>query len=89
MSRRRWAALAAGVVVVALAAGAAAGWHFSSAVLVPDHSPWPAEITVEGLAPGRVVLERGDETRRPGVYGLEWQGDARSPEPSWRKTRTR
>ncbi len=74
MSRRRWTVLAVGVVVVTLVAGAAAAWHFSSAVLVPDNSPWPAETSVEALPPGRVVLERTDETRRPGVYGLEWQG---------------
>ena len=74
MSRRRWAVLAAGLVVVALAAGAVAAWHFSSAVLVPDHSAWPADTTVEALPPGRVVLQRDDETERPGVYGLEWQG---------------
>jgi alpha-beta hydrolase superfamily lysophospholipase len=74
MSRRRWAVLAVGVIIVALAAGAAAAWHFSSAVLVPDHSAWPAEITVEALPPGRVVLERTDESRRPGVYGLGWLG---------------
>jgi alpha-beta hydrolase superfamily lysophospholipase len=74
MSRRRWALLAVIVVALALAAGVAAAWHFSSAVLVPDHSPWPADTAVEALAPGRVVLERSDETRRPGVYGIEWPG---------------
>ncbi len=74
MSKRRWAVLAAGVVVAAVAIGAAAGWHFSSAVLVPDHSAWPAETSVEALTPGRVVLERSDDTQRPGVYGLEWLG---------------
>jgi pimeloyl-ACP methyl ester carboxylesterase len=75
MSRRRWAALAAvSLVVLVLVATAAAGWHFSSAVLVPDHSPWEPETSVEALAPGRVVLERSEETERPGVYGLQWQG---------------
>jgi len=75
MSRRRWAILggiALAVVVVAVAAVSA--WHFSSAVLVPDHSAWPADATVEALPPGRVVLERAEESERPGVYGLEWQG---------------
>jgi alpha-beta hydrolase superfamily lysophospholipase len=74
LSKRRWAAVAAVLAAVALLATAAAGWHFSSAVLVPDRSPWPAETTVEALAPGRVVLENTEETRRPGVYGLEWLG---------------
>lgn len=75
MSRRRWALVAsAAVAIVALAVGVAAAWHFSSAVLVPDHSPWPAETTVESLPKGRIVLESTEESRRPGVYGIEWQG---------------
>ena len=74
MSRRRWAILAGTAVALVALAVAAAGWHFSSAVLVPDHSPWQAETTVEGLSPGRVVLESSEETRRPGVFGLEWLG---------------
>ncbi|MGC1165135.1 MAG: alpha/beta hydrolase [Solirubrobacterales bacterium] len=74
MSRQRWAILAAVALVALAAAVAAAGWHYSSAVLVPDHSAWPAETTVEALPPGRVVLERSERARRPGVYGLEWLG---------------
>jgi alpha-beta hydrolase superfamily lysophospholipase len=62
------------VAVVALAVGVAAAWHFSSLVLVPDHSPWPTDITVESLPKGRIVLESTEESRRPGVYGIEWQG---------------
>jgi pimeloyl-ACP methyl ester carboxylesterase len=72
MSRRRWAALAVVAVLVAVAVGTAAAWHFSSAVLVPDHSEWPRDTTVEALPPGRVVLERSEESQRPGVYGLDW-----------------
>jgi uncharacterized protein len=74
MSRGRWAILAAVALLAIAAAVAAAGWHFSSAVLVPDHSAWAADTTVEALPPGRVVLERTDDTQRPGVYGLEWLG---------------
>src|ERR1700710_722700 len=75
MSRRRRAVLAAiALCVVALAAGVAAAWHFSSAVLVPDRSAAPADTTVVALPPGHVVLERTDGTRRRGVYGLKWQG---------------
>jgi len=74
MSRQRWAILAAVVLVLVLSGVAAAGWHFSSAVLVPEHRAWPAETTVEALAPGRVVLERSEDSERPGVYGLEWPG---------------
>jgi hypothetical protein len=73
--RRRWLiAAAVGVVIVLFGAGAAASWHFSSAVLVPDHSRWPAEeVTVERLTPGRIVLSRDEDSERPGVYGLDWQ----------------
>jgi alpha-beta hydrolase superfamily lysophospholipase len=74
MSRRRWAVLAAVVLILVAAGVAAAGWHYSSAVLVPDHSARPAETQVEALPPGRVVLEGTERARRPGVYGLEWSG---------------
>jgi alpha-beta hydrolase superfamily lysophospholipase len=73
MSRRRWAVLAA-IALALVAAGAAAAWHFSSAVLVPDHSARATDAEVEALPPGRVVLERSDDSRRPGVYGLDWLG---------------
>jgi alpha-beta hydrolase superfamily lysophospholipase len=75
VTRRRWAIVGGlAAVLLALAVGAGAAWHFSSAVLVPDHSAWPAETTVAALPAGRIVLERSDDTRRPGVYGLEWLG---------------
>ncbi len=53
---------------------AVAVWHFSSAVLVPDHSDWPADVSVDSLAPGRIVLSKSEDTIRPGVYGIEWRG---------------
>jgi alpha-beta hydrolase superfamily lysophospholipase len=62
------------LIVVLLAVGAALSWHFSSAVVVPDHSPWPRNTTVEALTPGAVALSRSTETLRPGVYGLQWPG---------------
>jgi pimeloyl-ACP methyl ester carboxylesterase len=75
MTRRRWVLVAcAAVAVLALGLGTAAAWHFSSAVLVPEHDPWPAETEVEALRGGRIVLESTEESRRPGVHGLEWQG---------------
>ena len=75
MTRRRWVIVAcAAVAIVALGVGAASAWHFSSAVLVPDHSPWPMETEVEALPGDRIVLESTEESRRPGVQGLEWQG---------------
>ncbi len=61
------------IVVLALAAGAALSWHFSSAVLVPDRSQYP-EATVRAISAGEVVLSRSEDTLRPGVYGLEWHG---------------
>jgi len=75
MSRRRRAVLA-GLALLALvvAVGGAAAWHFSSAVLVPEHQQGrPVDATVEALPPGRVVLDRSEDTERAGVYGLEWQ----------------
>ncbi len=62
-------ALAAGVAI-----GVALSWHFSDQVLVPDHSSWLKEVKVEGMPPGRIVLARSEETERPGVYGLDWEG---------------
>ena len=59
--------------LLALLIGAAGSWHFSSAVLVPDHRDWPEEETVERLSRGKVVLSRSEETERPGVYALVWQ----------------
>jgi pimeloyl-ACP methyl ester carboxylesterase len=75
MSRRRWALCTAALaVLVAIGVGARSAWHFSSAVLVPDHSPWPAETEVEALGGGRIVLESTEESRRLGTQGLEWPG---------------
>jgi uncharacterized protein len=72
---RRGTALAVlGLAIVLLAGGTAVSWYFSSAVLVPDRSNLPTDATVEGLAPGRIVLSRSAATQRPGVYGLLWQG---------------
>jgi uncharacterized protein len=75
LRRRRWWFVAAGVgLLVAVAIGVALSWHFSDRVLVPDHSDWSPQVQVEGLPPGRVVLERTKDTEQPGVYGLEWTG---------------
>jgi alpha-beta hydrolase superfamily lysophospholipase len=65
-------AAVAGVLVVVVV-GAAVSWYFASKVLVPDHSNWPQDVTVEGLSPGRIDLSRSEWTQRPGVYGLDWQ----------------
>jgi uncharacterized protein len=60
-------------VLAVVVVGAGVSWYFSSKVLVPDHSDWPQDTTVDGLLPGRVVLSRSEWTQRPGVYGLDWQ----------------
>lgn len=65
-------ALAVSLVVV-LAAGAAS-WHFSSLVIVADHSPLSTNATVEALAASQVTLSRSEDTLRPGEYGIEWGG---------------
>ncbi len=73
--RRHWRLLVATAVALILALGiaAAVSWYFSSSVLVPDHSDWPQDITVEGVHPDRVVLSADEESERPGTYGIEWQ----------------
>jgi len=70
--RTRWAIAAAAVLLLTSIAIAAAGWHFSSAVLVPDHDPWYEPVEVEAVGPGRIVLDRSEATERPGYYGLVW-----------------
>jgi pimeloyl-ACP methyl ester carboxylesterase len=65
-------AAAAFVLVVAVVA-VAISWYFSAKVVVPDDSSRPQNVTVEGVLPGRIVLSSSEDTRRPGVYGLDWQ----------------
>jgi alpha-beta hydrolase superfamily lysophospholipase len=72
LRRYRWAIALVAAVSLLLGIGAAASWHFSSLVLVPDHSPASDRVEVEALAPGRIDLRRSDVTSRPGYYGLDW-----------------
>ncbi|HMJ73262.1 MAG TPA: alpha/beta hydrolase [Solirubrobacterales bacterium] len=62
------------MIVLVILSIAAISWHFSDAVLVPDHSSPAAKVEVERVGPGRIVLERSEDTERPGTYGLEWAG---------------
>ena len=71
--RRGLVFAAVAFVLIVVVVGAGVSWHFSSEVLVPDHSDRPQDVTVDGLSPGRVVLSRSEGTQRPGVYGLDWQ----------------
>jgi uncharacterized protein len=77
LSRRRRstlvAVLAGVVALVLLAVGAAISWHFSSVVVVPDHSEWPLETRVESVQPGHIVLSRDGRGDQPGLYGIDWQ----------------
>src|SRR5665811_415187 len=61
-------------MLIVLAVVVALSWHFSSTAVVPDHSPWPEDVRVEARSGDRVVLERDEETERPGLYALVWQG---------------
>lgn len=72
--RWRWLVAAGVALLIALAIGVAVAWHFSDAVLVPDHSSWAKRTEVVALPPGRIVLDRNEESERPGTYGLEWPG---------------
>ena len=72
---RRWLLLVGALLLVGvIAVVGLLSWSASSKVLVPDHSGPPADTTVERLLPGHVVLSRSEETLRPGVYGIDWQG---------------
>ena len=67
-------ACAATLVVVSLAIAGLATWHFSSFVVVPDHSPWAQAVDIKAVSPSRIDLSRSEPTERPGYYGLVWQG---------------
>jgi uncharacterized protein len=72
---RRWLLLVGALLLVAIIALVGLlSWKASSEVLVPDHSGPPADATVERVLQGKVILSRSEETLRPGVYGIDWQG---------------
>ncbi len=62
------------LIVVVLIAIAAAGWSFSSDVLVPDYSAWSGPIEVKAVSRERIVLGQSKDTERPGYYDLSWEG---------------
>jgi alpha-beta hydrolase superfamily lysophospholipase len=62
------------VIVVILIAIAAAGWSFSSDVLVPNYSAWSDSIEVKAVGRHEVVLGKSADTERAGYYGLDWEG---------------
>lgn len=71
--RRKTIVAVVALVVILAATLAIVSWHFSSAVLVPERSGWPTNVTVDGVSSGRVIVSRSEATERPGVYGLDWQ----------------
>ena len=73
-SRRKWLIGGGVALLAALAILAAVSWHFSDAVLVPNHDSPARQAKIKRVSPGRNALERNSDTQRPGVYGLEWTG---------------
>lgn len=74
LSRRQLAAVLALLAAAAIAIGAALSWHFSSRVIVPDHSGWSPDVEIIAVGPRSVTLERSESTFRPGVYDIAWEG---------------
>jgi uncharacterized protein len=75
-SRRHLRALVvagAALLLAVLGVAVLVTWHFSSLVVVPDHSPWSEKVDIEAVSPNRVQLKRSEATERPGLYGLVWQ----------------
>jgi uncharacterized protein len=74
LRRHQKQVIVAGVTLlaVALIVLAAVIWHFSSLVLVPDHSARPSDATAISATPTQVVLSRSQASLRPGTFGLDW-----------------
>jgi alpha-beta hydrolase superfamily lysophospholipase len=72
--RRRLLLGCALLLVTIIALVGVLSWKASSEVLVPDHSGPTADATVERVLQGKVILSRTEETLRPGLYGIDWQG---------------
>jgi uncharacterized protein len=74
LTRKRVAAGLALLLAIGVAVGAALSWHFSSQVIVPDHTPWTTGVEIVSVDARSVELERSEATEQPGVYGLTWEG---------------
>ncbi len=61
------------MLLIVLGVAVLVTWHFSSLVVVPDHSPWSEKVDIEAVSPDRIRLRRSETTERPGLYGLVWQ----------------
>jgi alpha-beta hydrolase superfamily lysophospholipase len=63
------------VAVVAIVVATAVGsWVFSSELLVPKHDEHERDLRVVAASAERVELVSDEDTRRPGTYGLDWEG---------------
>ncbi|MEU6857309.1 alpha/beta fold hydrolase [Glycomyces sp. NPDC046736] len=74
--RRRWlrplAISLVTLLVLALAALGGAGWYFSGEVVNVNHSESEYELTVQAVDATTVTLPRGEQTEKPGTWGLAW-----------------
>jgi len=79
---RRALALLAVVLVVAVVAFFGAAWRYADLVdggaLRPDRGPDALDLRIVSLGEGAITLASADDPdddwRRPGVWGLEWEG---------------
>jgi alpha-beta hydrolase superfamily lysophospholipase len=76
LRRRRKRILCAGIALLALAliVLAVVCWSFASLVVVPNHSALPRDAGVVSASTNKVVLSRSNDSLRPGIYGLDWDG---------------
>jgi uncharacterized protein len=76
--RRRWPARVLVVAILLLAlvvvVAGVGGWIGSSILLDPHHDLVREDVTVKGVAPGRVVLDETTASKRPAIYGLDYKG---------------
>jgi alpha/beta superfamily hydrolase len=71
--RKRWIVAGTLGLLLILALAVALSWHFSSVLLVPDHSPYSKKVDIEAVSPNRITFPRSEASERPGYYGLAWQ----------------
>ncbi|GAB4006490.1 hypothetical protein GCM10029992_57330 [Glycomyces albus] len=61
------------ILLLALGGLGGAGWYFSGEVIDVEHGPHSYPLTVEAVDGETVTLTLGEDTERPGVWGLEWE----------------
>jgi len=77
-ARRRWVRLVlSGLARLLLGSSfliGALGWFAAGRFLEPRRTSPNYDVRVIDVAEGRVRLERTEESEKPGVWGLEWEG---------------